>query len=92
MLNKEFIKAMDGFAKLIEEGHNEKLEAMEKGRVDLRDQDRQVRKVKKQAAKGKTTGMYMMFLSNNNSVCHPSFKHFPPSENVYFLPLSKTIT
>ena len=30
---------------------------MEKGGVDLRDQDRQARKAKKQAEKGKTTGM-----------------------------------
>ena len=47
MLDKEFIKAMDGFAKLFEEGNNEKLEAMEKGGVDLRDQDRQARNTKR---------------------------------------------
>ena len=48
---------MDGFTKLFEEGQNEKLKAMEKGWMDLRDQDRQARKAKKQAKKCITTGM-----------------------------------
>ena len=57
MLDKESIKAMDGFPKLFEEGHNKKLKATEKGGVDLRDQGTQIRKAKKQAEKGKTTGI-----------------------------------
>ena len=57
MLDKVFIKAMDRFGKLFQEGQNKKLVAMEKGRRDLRDQDRQARKSKKQAKKGKITGM-----------------------------------
>ena len=55
MLDKEFIETMDGFAKLFGEGHSEKLMAMEKGGVASREQDRQVKKAKKQATKGKTT-------------------------------------
>ena len=57
MLDKDCIKAMDGFAKIFAEGYNQKLEAMEKGGVDLRDQDRKVQKAKKQAEKCRTTGM-----------------------------------
>ena len=55
MLDREFIEAMDGFAKLFEEGHSKKLEAMEKAGVAWREQDRQLKKAKKQATKDKNT-------------------------------------
>ena len=39
MLDEEFIKAIDGFAEHFEEGQIEKVEAIEKGGMDLRDKD-----------------------------------------------------
>ena len=55
MLDREFIEAMDGFANFFEEGHSKKLEAMEKGGAAWREQDRQLKKAKKQATKDKNT-------------------------------------
>ena len=62
MLNEEFIKAMDRFEKLFEEVQNEKLQVIEKGGIDLRDKDKQVQKAKKQAKKGNTIGMQVVFV------------------------------